>query len=98
MTKTDWKRRNKRTALDLAKAGVSIERIIDAQREMSEKRGEIVWSLHFVQEHLAKGVKPENGRSRPDLRVVDQAFIDNRDGGAERRARREAALHAAHEA
>ena len=54
MTKTAWKKRNKATALDLVRANVPIERIIAAHAELSHQRGDVIFTLSWVQDHLAK--------------------------------------------
>lgn len=58
MTKTEWGKRNKRFALDMAQAGVTPDRALAAHAAASQRIGETVRSLQIVQDQLARGTEP----------------------------------------
>lgn len=54
MTRVGWCGRNKRVAVELAQAGVTVEQVLDAHADASEAYGATVYSLGWVQSHIAK--------------------------------------------
>lgn len=67
MTKTEWGKRNKRAALDMARVGLDDGAILAAHERLCERRGEVVYTLAWVQDELARGVVKD---STDDLPLV----------------------------
>jgi hypothetical protein len=68
MTQTAWKRRNKSVAIDLAKAGVPLDRILEAHAELSRQRGDTIYMLGAVQDAIARNHRgtPPAPMAKPD--------------------------------
>ena len=55
MTRTEWGKRNKRAALDMARVGLSIPEIVAAHEQLCRDRGETIYTLSWVQDAIARG-------------------------------------------
>ena len=86
LTKTAWKARNKRSALEMAQAGLSAEAVLAAHERLCGERGDVVYTLKWVHEAIIRG--PAKAR-RPfdpkhgcdcDLDVGDCVRLHGEDG------------------
>jgi hypothetical protein len=86
MTRAAWKSKNKRTALDLVKARVPIERIIAAHAELSRERGDCIYTLNVVQNALTRaGSAISTPATRSDRSAVIAAALERGRTDTERR-------------
>lgn len=58
MTRTEWGKRNKRYARDMALAGTPIDRVMAAHTAASQRLGAPVYSLRIVQDQLTRDATP----------------------------------------
>lgn len=90
MTWTAWRQRNGRTCMDMAKAGVTPQQAYEAWRDLSEERGEKIYTMRWVQERISRGngaapkprYDPKNGCDCT-LPVADCLRLHVDDGGPE---------------
>jgi hypothetical protein len=75
MTQTEWRSRYKRSALDMVRAGVTIERALAAHAAVCLAVGHAVYSLRVIQDELmriqARGLKNE----MPNRVVLDDGWV-----------------------
>ncbi len=69
--KTEWKKRNMRCARDLAKQGISAERIIAAWKSACDRLGEPPFTMKMVQDELIRGAAKRAPTGTGNLRVFD---------------------------
>ena len=65
ITRTEWGKRNKATARDLAIVGRSDDDLLRAHEHASKRLGSTVYSLHIVRDELARLDNPTTPREKP---------------------------------
>jgi hypothetical protein len=55
MTQATWRARQKRTALEMAEAGLTPERVAEAHANLCEERGEVIYTLRWVHDRMLRG-------------------------------------------
>ena len=76
MTQTAWRAKNKRAALDMARAGLSADQVAAAHEALSAERGGAVAVLAWVQEHYPRLSGALSATARPPTGAIPAAWTN----------------------